>query len=63
MTDQVVETGDVRLTGHASGESRFLGRTRELKVQGGPCRAEGVVRVVVDDGDVVGGDPVRALRV
>ncbi|MEU6909923.1 tetratricopeptide repeat protein [Streptomyces coeruleorubidus] len=31
MTDQVVETGDVRLTGHASGESRFLGRTRELK--------------------------------
>ncbi|MFF5520252.1 tetratricopeptide repeat protein [Streptomyces coeruleorubidus] len=31
MTDQVVEAGDVRLTGHASGESRFLGRTRELK--------------------------------
>ncbi|MFI6373307.1 tetratricopeptide repeat protein [Streptomyces sp. NPDC050546] len=31
MTDQVVETGDVRLTGHAAGESQFLGRTRELK--------------------------------
>ncbi|WP_037836840.1 AAA family ATPase, partial [Streptomyces sp. NRRL S-481] len=31
MTDQVVETGDVRLTGHASGDRRFLGRTRELK--------------------------------
>ncbi|GGY09122.1 hypothetical protein GCM10010384_12080 [Streptomyces djakartensis] len=26
-----METGDVRLTGHAAGDSRFLGRTRELK--------------------------------
>ncbi|GAA4338993.1 tetratricopeptide repeat protein [Streptomyces venetus] len=31
MADQVVEADDVRLTGHASGERRFLGRTRELK--------------------------------
>jgi hypothetical protein len=31
VTDQVVETGDVRLTRHAAGESQFLGRTRELK--------------------------------
>ncbi|MEU1854034.1 tetratricopeptide repeat protein [Streptomyces sp. NPDC019990] len=31
MTDQVVEAGDVRLAGNASGDSRFLGRTRELK--------------------------------
>ncbi|MFE7902483.1 tetratricopeptide repeat protein [Streptomyces sp. NPDC057424] len=31
MTDQVVETGDVRPAGRAAGASEFLGRTRELK--------------------------------
>ncbi|MEU5397213.1 tetratricopeptide repeat protein [Streptomyces tibetensis] len=31
MTDQVVETGDVRPAGPAAGASEFLGRTRELK--------------------------------
>ncbi|MFF6917947.1 tetratricopeptide repeat protein [Streptomyces sp. NPDC012466] len=31
MTDQVVETGDVRPAGRAAGEIEFLGRTRELK--------------------------------
>ncbi|MER5834834.1 tetratricopeptide repeat protein [Streptomyces sp. NPDC002130] len=31
MTDQVVETGDVRPAGPAAGTSEFLGRTRELK--------------------------------
>lgn len=31
MTDQVVETGDVRPAGRASGADEFLGRTRELK--------------------------------
>jgi hypothetical protein len=31
VTDQVVETGDVRLTGRAAAEHQFLGRTRELK--------------------------------
>ncbi|MCF0080682.1 tetratricopeptide repeat protein [Streptomyces lomondensis] len=31
MADQVVETGDVRLTGNAAGQNQFLGRTRELK--------------------------------
>jgi tetratricopeptide (TPR) repeat protein len=31
VTDQVVETGDVRPAGPAGGTSEFLGRTRELK--------------------------------
>ncbi|MGI5453632.1 tetratricopeptide repeat protein [Streptomyces sp. CA-249302] len=31
MTDQAVDTGGVRLSGHAVAESQFLGRTRELK--------------------------------
>ncbi|MER6069263.1 tetratricopeptide repeat protein [Streptomyces sp. NPDC001817] len=31
MTDQVVDTGGVRLSGHEGVESHFLGRTRELK--------------------------------
>ncbi|MGW2720601.1 tetratricopeptide repeat protein [Streptomyces sp. NPDC001492] len=31
MTDQTVNTDGVRLSGHAADESRFLGRTRELK--------------------------------
>ncbi|MEU9629025.1 tetratricopeptide repeat protein [Streptomyces luteogriseus] len=31
MTDQVVETGDVRPAGRAAGTDEFLGRTRELK--------------------------------
>ncbi|MCD7441749.1 tetratricopeptide repeat protein [Streptomyces lincolnensis] len=31
MTDQAVDTGGVRLSGDAAAESRFLGRTRELK--------------------------------
>ncbi|MDQ0712368.1 tetratricopeptide (TPR) repeat protein [Streptomyces luteogriseus] len=31
MTDQVVETGDVRPAGRAAGPDEFLGRTRELK--------------------------------
>ncbi|MFI9173226.1 tetratricopeptide repeat protein [Streptomyces lincolnensis] len=31
MTDQAVDTGDVELSGDAAAESRFLGRTRELK--------------------------------
>ncbi|MET9394948.1 tetratricopeptide repeat protein [Streptomyces sp. NPDC006624] len=31
MTEQVVETGEVRAAGRAAGESQFLGRTRELK--------------------------------
>ncbi|MCI3275518.1 tetratricopeptide repeat protein [Streptomyces cylindrosporus] len=31
MTDQAVDTGGVRLSGHAVADSQFLGRTRELK--------------------------------
>ncbi|WP_217238779.1 tetratricopeptide repeat protein [Streptomyces sp. AC555_RSS877] len=31
MTDQAVDTGGVQLSGDAAAESRFLGRTRELK--------------------------------
>ncbi|MFF9279867.1 tetratricopeptide repeat protein [Streptomyces griseosporeus] len=31
MTDQAVEAGGVQLSGHTAAESRFLGRTRELK--------------------------------
>ncbi|MEU6147414.1 tetratricopeptide repeat protein [Streptomyces sp. NPDC047081] len=31
MTDQAVDTGGVRLSGHAVAGSQFLGRTRELK--------------------------------
>ncbi|NUT27488.1 MAG: tetratricopeptide repeat protein [Streptomyces sp.] len=31
MTDQVVDTGGVQVSAHASGENQFLGRTRELK--------------------------------
>ncbi|MDO0931965.1 tetratricopeptide repeat protein [Streptomyces sp. DG2A-72] len=31
MTDQAVDTGGVQLSAHTAAESRFLGRTRELK--------------------------------
>ncbi|MBL1086190.1 tetratricopeptide repeat protein [Streptomyces actinomycinicus] len=31
MTDQAVDTGEARLSGHAATEHRFLGRARELK--------------------------------